>query len=156
MNLKRNIILVLGYYFERYRPFRELYFCCCFRPNPYIRMCVSTIGSHSTFGKNVKHHGKSQVESWVLGFSLIFELSVFLKNSSRIIFPPSAGGPLPGPQGVRMDNRVCTVVTVCTGCIACTVCTVSTDRTDVQCVHQKKRVSHGLRLSNDQAFRKPF
>ena len=56
-------------------------------------MCVSTIGSYSTFGKIVKKHGKTQVESWVFGFSLIFDFSVYLKNSSRITFPPSGGGP---------------------------------------------------------------
>ena len=56
-------------------------------------MCVSTIGSYSTFGKIVKKHGKTQVESLFLGFSLIFDFSVYLKNSSRITFPPSGGGP---------------------------------------------------------------
>ena len=70
-----------------------MFFFSRFRPNPYTRMCVSTIGSYSTLGKIVKKHGKTQVESWVLGFSLIFDFSVYLKNSSRITFPPSGGGP---------------------------------------------------------------
>ena len=56
-------------------------------------MCVSTIGSYSTFGKTVNKHDKTQVESWVFGFSLIFDFPVYLKNSSRITFPPSGGGP---------------------------------------------------------------
>ena len=77
----------------RYRTFSEHAFFCCFRPNPYTRMCVSTIGSYSFFCKIVKTHGKSQVESWIFGFSLIFDLSVYLKNSSRVTFPPSGGGP---------------------------------------------------------------
>ena len=38
-------------------------------------------------------YGKTQIESWVFGFSLIFDFSVYLKNSSRITFPPSGGGP---------------------------------------------------------------
>ena len=45
--------------------------------------------------------GKSQVESWVLGFSLIFDFSVYLKNSSRITFPTSGGGPLPCKMQVK-------------------------------------------------------
>ena len=47
----------------------------------------------STSGKIMKNHGKAQVESWVWGFSLIFDFSVYLKNSSRITFPSSGGGP---------------------------------------------------------------
>ena len=57
----------------RYTFFREHVFFSCFRPNPYTRMCVSTIGWYSTFGKNMKKHSKSPVESWVFGFSLIFD-----------------------------------------------------------------------------------
>ena len=52
----------------------------------------------------MKNHGKSQVESWVLGFSLIFDLSVYFMNSSRITFALSGGGPLPGPSGVRLGG----------------------------------------------------
>ena len=41
-----------------------------------------------------------------LGFGsfIIFLFSVYLENSSRITFAPSGGGPLPGPQGVRMGG----------------------------------------------------
>ena len=37
-------------------------FFTCVRLNRYTRMCVSTIGSYSTFGKIAKKHGKTQVE----------------------------------------------------------------------------------------------
>ena len=38
-----------------------------------------------------------------LGF-LSKPFSVYLRNPSRITFAPSGGGPLPGPQGVRMSG----------------------------------------------------
>ena len=34
----------------------------CLRPNPYTRMCVSTIGPFSLVDKIMKNHGKTQVE----------------------------------------------------------------------------------------------
>jgi len=49
-------------------------------------MCVSTIGACSLFGKQVKTHGETIVESW---FLLVFSqsnLSLYLKNLSRITF----------------------------------------------------------------------
>ena len=74
-------------------PFFRGHVCfSCFRPNPYTRMCVSTIGSYSFFGKKVKTHGKTHVEPCVFGFSQILYFSVDLDNSSRITFPPSGGG----------------------------------------------------------------
>ena len=38
------------------------------------------------------------------GFLCLFDFSVYFKISSRKTFAPSAGGPLPGPQGVTMDG----------------------------------------------------
>ena len=68
-----------------------------FRPNPYTIMCLSTIGSYFTFSKKHEICGKSQIESWVGGFSLIFDFSVYLESSSRITFPPRVGDHVPGP-----------------------------------------------------------
>ena len=48
-----------------------------FLQKPYTIMCVLTIGSLSLFRKIVKNHGKSQVKSWLLGFSLIFEMPIY-------------------------------------------------------------------------------
>ena len=70
--------------------------CPCFEPNPYTRMCVSTLGSSSTFGNKVKKHGKSLVKAWFLGFSLISVFSVYLPNLSLVTVPPHP----PGPRGV--------------------------------------------------------
>ena len=69
------------------------------------------------FGKIMKQHGKTLVESWFVGLSLILDLSVSFSYLSRIHFggwgtssrslrclkehvPFGCGGPLPGPQGV--------------------------------------------------------
>ena len=41
-----------------------------FQPNPYTRMCVSTLGSFATLGKQVKTYDKSKVESGFVGFSV--------------------------------------------------------------------------------------
>ena len=51
----------------------------------------------------MKIHGKSQVKLCFL-VSLIYVFSLYLNNSSRITFARSGGGPLPGPQGVRMGG----------------------------------------------------
>ena len=85
-------------------------------------MCASTIESYSTFGKNVKVCGKTQVESWVFGFSLISDYFVYLIDLSLVTFPrppgPTAaaavaqgraGGPGPhggagGPAGPDIDR----------------------------------------------------
>ena len=48
-----------------------------FLPNPYTRMCVSTIGSFSLFREIVKHHCETPVESWFFGISLIWDFSVY-------------------------------------------------------------------------------
>ena len=47
---------------------------CAYRPYDHIRLLVKW------------WHGKTQVESWVWGFSLIFDFSVYLKNSSTHIY----------------------------------------------------------------------
>ena len=70
----------------------QLVICPVFRPNPYTRMCVSTIGSYSTFAKNVKTHGKSLVESCVFGFSLIFDSSVYQNMKKNDEFDNSQMG----------------------------------------------------------------
>ena len=72
-------------------------------------MCVSTIGSFSLFGKQMKNHGKLQVGSWFFGFSLIFDFSVILiiYKGNHFGDPPpsppgpSAGAPPTGPLGGR-------------------------------------------------------
>ena len=51
---QRNSLRVLGYIdiiFERYSPTFDLVFFLGFRPNPYTRMCIPTIGLYSTLGK---------------------------------------------------------------------------------------------------------
>ena len=53
----------------------------CFLPNPYTRICVSTIESLSLFCEIVKNHGKLPVRSWVFGFSLIFDFSAYFNYS---------------------------------------------------------------------------
>ena len=68
-------------------------------------MCVSTIGSYSTLGTKVKIYGKSQFESWVFGFSLIFDFSVYLKNSSRITFHPLGWGTM--FQVLKVSENLC-------------------------------------------------
>ena len=65
-----------GLLFFQETPFFELVIFHCFSPNPYTRMCVLTIESLSLFREIVKNHGKLQVGSWFLGFSLIFDFSV--------------------------------------------------------------------------------
>ena len=95
--LKNHTLSFRLLFFERYTFCRKLAVFSGFRLNPYTRICVSTIGSYSTFCTQMQSHGKSPVESWVWGFSPIFDFSVYLKKSSRITFPPSGGGPLPGP-----------------------------------------------------------
>ena len=82
-----------------------------FRSDPYTRMCVSTLGSSSTFGKQMNNHSKSQVESWFWGFSVVFVFSVYLSKLSLVTFPPRGphggcdGGPRrcgrPRPMGGR-------------------------------------------------------
>ena len=74
--------------------FFELVIFPRFRLNPYTRMCVSSIGSSSTFCKNVKSHRKSQVESLFFWFSLIVVFFVFVFNLSLVTFPSP-----PGPHG---------------------------------------------------------
>ena len=74
-------------------------------------MCVSTIGSYSTFGKNVKKHGKTQVESWVFGLSHFRLLGLFEEFIEDNISPPRVGDHVPGPQGARR-NRYGTYYTV--------------------------------------------
>ena len=95
----------------------ELVICPCFPPNPYTGMCVSTTGSFALFGTKVKQHGKTSVESWFFGSSLISDFSVHFNYSSRITVggmgnhfqvlkvyqgtcPFPRRGPPPGPQGV--------------------------------------------------------
>ena len=92
------MLWVLGCCFWEIYLFSRTCFFFLFSAEPYTRMCVSTVGSYSTFGNIVKKYGKTQVESWVSGFSLIFDFSVYLKNSSRITFPPSGGGPCSEPS----------------------------------------------------------
>ena len=65
--LKKNVFELQAAVFERYRPFREHAFFLEFWPNPYTRMCVSTIEAYSTFckmWKNGKHTGR------ILGFGV--------------------------------------------------------------------------------------
>ena len=52
-----------------------------FSPNPYTRMCVSTIESLSLFREIVKNHCNLPVKSWFFGFSLIFDFSVYFNYS---------------------------------------------------------------------------
>ena len=85
-----------------------------FRPNPYTRMCVSTIGSFSRFGQLVNTYGQTLVESCFLLVSLILDSFVHFIYSLRITVwrwgttsgsfrcsegyvPFVDGGPLPGP-----------------------------------------------------------
>ena len=72
----------------------ELVISLLFRPNPYTRMLVSTLGSSLFFCTNVTNPGKSPVESWFSWFSLICVFSVYLSNLSLVTFAPS-----PGPHG---------------------------------------------------------
>ena len=83
-----------------------------------IPECVHWSLDHFHFVvNNWKNHGKTLVESWFFGTSLIFDLSVHLNHLSRITFGKvgdhfqvlkvsegtctfPGGGPLPGPQGV--------------------------------------------------------
>ena len=58
-------------------------------------MFVLTIGSFLLVGSKMKDRGKTQVESWLLDFSLIFDFSVYLDYLSRITV--GGGGPLPSP-----------------------------------------------------------
>ena len=86
-NFGENQPSSLGCYFWRdIVLFSELVFFLCFRPNSYTRMCVSTIGSFSLFGKTLEHHGKTLVESWFCGHSLILDVFVYFDYSSRITF----------------------------------------------------------------------
>ena len=62
-------------------------------------MCVLTIGSFSLVCKVVKIMVNTRVASWFVGFSLIWDFSVYFNYSSRITF--WGGGPLPGPLGAR-------------------------------------------------------
>ena len=52
-----------------------------FRPNPYTRMCVLTIGSLSRFRKIVTNHCNTPVTSWVFWNSLIWDFSVYFEYS---------------------------------------------------------------------------
>ena len=83
----------LGCYFWEIEPFFELVMFQCFRPNPYTRMGVLTIGAFSFFCKIVKTHCKTKVEPWICGFPLIWESSLYFNYLSRITFggwgPPS-------------------------------------------------------------------
>ena len=91
----------LGCYFLRGRDiFRTCHFSW-FLPNPYTRMCVSTIGSFPLFVKQIKHHCKLQVGSWFFGFSLIFDLSLLISivhKGNNFGDPPPPPLP-PGPGG---------------------------------------------------------
>ena len=71
-------------------------------------MCVSTIESYSTLGRKVKANYKSQVVSWVFGFALVLNFSVYLKNSSRITFPPLGWGTM--LQVLKVSEGTCTVL----------------------------------------------
>ena len=97
--------------------FFELVIFLRFRPSPYTRMCESTIGSFSLFGKIFKNPGKTQIRSWFFGTPWNLGFSVYFDYLSRITFwgwgttsrslrcsneqvPVGGGGPLPGPWGV--------------------------------------------------------
>ena len=90
----------LGCYFSEKEPFFELVIFPCFRPNPYTRMCVSTIGSFSLVRKKMKTHGETPVESCFVfvfsafGFLCLFELFIednFLGEGGRPPSPPLIG-----------------------------------------------------------------
>ena len=83
---RKTSLRVWAAIFERKSPFFELAIFPCFRPNPYTRMCASTIGSFSLFRNILKQHCKTQVESWFGFFFLIWDFSVYFNYLSRITF----------------------------------------------------------------------
>ena len=99
-----------GLFFRKRGIFFELVISLCFQPNPYTRMCVSTIGSFSLLRNKMKDHGKTLVEFcfffWVLSD---LYLSVYFNCLSRITYfhfffwggalPPSPPGPRGGGGG---------------------------------------------------------
>ena len=67
----------LGCYFWQKHSFFELVIFQCFLPNPYTRMCVSTIGSFSLFRKKWKIIVNYKSDLGFLGF-LWFSISLLI------------------------------------------------------------------------------
>ena len=72
--VKNNFLIRTTFFSEQRHFFRTRHFSL-FLPNPYTRMCISTIESLSLFREIVKNHGELLVRSWFWGFSLIFDFS---------------------------------------------------------------------------------
>ena len=101
------MLWVLGYYFWEIYIFSRTGIFSLFSAEPLyqnVRIDHRIIFDFFFY----ENHCKSQVESWVFGFSLIFDFSVYLSDSSRITFPPPRVGD--HFQVLKVSEGTCTVL----------------------------------------------